>query len=437
MFLTRRFFLLLSLCILSIAAGYWWWPLFNTGRWLLLLLLLTTTVEWAMLRTSRAIKAVRSCSPRFSNGDDNPVRISVFSDYPFGIKAGIIDEAPLQFQQRDIWFELTLKPHEGKDVVYTLRPVKRGVYSFGYIRVFVSTFLQLVQRRYTLGQEENIKVYPSYLMLKRYELLAINDRLTEFGIKKIRKAGQSMEFEQIRDYVENDDYRQINWTATARRAQLMVNVWQAERSQQVFCVIDMGRVMQQSWKGMTLLDYSINASLMLSYVAVHKEDKAGLVTFSDHFRTFVPASRHQGQMNIILESLYSQHTSFQESDFSALAIGLNQHIDKRSLLVLFTNFTGMKSMRRQLPFLRQMNTRNRLLLVFFEDEEIKEFAARQPKTTEEYYQNVMATRYVYDQHTLVGALRQQGIMSIITTPEHLTVDVVNKYLEMKARQLIG
>lgn len=437
MFLTRRFFLALALCILVIAGGYWWAPLFSLGRGLLLLLLIVTVVECVLLWSSKSIEASRHCSSRFSNGDDNEVRVSVLSNYPFGISVAIIDEAPVQFQQRDIWFTLRLRPNEGKSVTYRLRPTRRGSYSFGVIRVFVSTPLQLVRRRYSLGSPVDVKVYPSFLMLRRYELLAINNRLTEFGIKKVRRAGHGMEFEQIRDYVEGDDYRQINWTATARRAQVMVNVWQAERSQQVFSVIDMGRVMQQSWKGMTLLDYAINASLMLSFAAIHKDDKAGLATFNERFRTFVPASRQPGQMQVILDSLYAQQTSFLETDFSALAVGLNRHVDKRSLLVLFTNFTGMKSMQRQLAYLRQLNTRNRLLVVFFEDVEVKDFIQKQPVTTEEYYQSVMAAHYVAGQHAIVEALRQQGILSIITTPDNLTVDVVNKYLDMKARQLLG
>ena len=120
-------------------------------------------------------------------------------------------------------------------------------------------------------------------MLRQYELLAISNRLTDLGIKRIRRVGHNTEFEQIKEYVKGDDYRTINWKASARRHQLMVNVYQDERSQQIFNVIDKGRVMQQAFRGMTLLDYAINASLVLSYVAMHKEDKAGIVTFNEKF----------------------------------------------------------------------------------------------------------------------------------------------------------
>ena len=153
------------------------------------------------------------------------------------------------------------------------------------------------------------------MMLNRYELLAMSNNLTEMGIKRIRRVGNNTEFEQIKEYVKGDDYRMINWKASARRHQLMVNVYRDERSQQIFSVIDKGRVMQQSFRGMTLLDYSINAALVLSYVAMHREDKAGLITFADNMDTFIAPSRQSGQMERLLEALYSQETKFSETDF--------------------------------------------------------------------------------------------------------------------------
>lgn len=218
----------------------------------------------------------------------------VESSYAFPVRLSVIDEVPVIFQQRDICFKLSLGSGEGKTITYHLHPTRRGTYGFGYIRVFVTTRIGLIERRFTDAGPQKIKVYPSYLMLHRYELLAMSDNLTELGIKKIRKVGHQTEFEQIKDYVKGDDYRTINWKASARRHQLMVNVYQDERSQQIYNVIDKGRIMQQAFKGMTLLDYAINASLVLSYVAIRKDDKAGLVTFNEHFDTFVPASKQDG-----------------------------------------------------------------------------------------------------------------------------------------------
>ncbi|MBP7768052.1 MAG: DUF58 domain-containing protein [Prevotella sp.] len=434
MFLTCRFYIWSVVVILVVGGGFAWSPLFTAGQVLLCLLVMAVATDVALLWWGRRVSGDRRCGERFSNGDDNDVILHVRNDYPFRLWLQVIDEAPVDFQRRDLSFTLMLKPHTGRTVTYRLRPVRRGVYGFGRMRVFASTRVGLVQRRYTLGEPTDVKVYPSYQMLRQYELLAISNRLTEMGIKRIRRAGNNTEFEQIKDYVKGDDYRSINWKASARRHQLMVNVYSQERSQQVFCVIDKGRMMQQTFRGMTYLDYAINASLVLSFVALHKEDKAGIVTFNERFDNMVPAERRHGQMETIMESLYALQTSFGEADFSALVTHVNARVSQRSLLVLFTSFATMASMRRQLPYLQQLAGRHRVLVVYFEDTEISGYTHLSPDTTEEVYRHVIAEKAVYEQRLIASTLRLYGIMALYTTPENLSVDVINKYLEIKDRQ---
>ena len=436
MFLTRRFHIALVVVILLLGSGYVFAPFFVIGQWALFVLLLVVLADVYSLYRIRGIHAFRQCSDRFSNGDENEVSIRVESSYPHPVSLEIIDEIPFIFQKRDVDFQVKLGANEGKTVTYRLRPTHRGVYSFGHIRVFVTGKIGFISRRYTCAEPLDIKVYPSYLMLHQYELLAISDNLTELGIKRIRRVGHHTEFEQIKEYVKGDDYRTINWKASARRHELMVNVYQDERSQQIYNVIDKGRVMQQAFRGMTLLDYAINASLVLSYVAMRKEDKAGLVTFDEHFDTFVPASKQSGYMQTLLESLYSQQTTFGETDFSALCVHLNKHVSKRSLLVLYTNFSSIGGMNRQLSYLKQLNRQHRLLVVFFEDVDLKEYIAQPAKDTESYYRHVIAEKFAYEKRLIVSTLKQHGIYSLLTTPENLSIDVINKYLEMKSRQLL-
>ena len=433
MYLRYRFYYLLSAVILIIALGYAVPPLFSIGRILFWLLVALVVMDFILLWSRRGIQAYRTLSPRFSNGDDNPVSIRIESNYPFAIHTDVIDEVPPIFQRRDILFKADVRRLGEATITYQLRPTERGVYSFGRVRVFASTLLGLVERRFTCCEPQSVKVYPSYLMLRQYELLAMSNNLKEMGIKRIRRIVNNTDFEQIKDYIVGDDYRTINWRATARRHQLMVNVYQEERSQPVYSVIDKGRMMQQAFEEMTLLDYAINASLVLSYVAVNKQDKAGLITFSDQFGTFVQASRQQGQMQQLQEALYAEHTQFGETDYSALLAGLSRHVTHRSLLILYTSFTSMASMRRQLQYLRQLALRHRLLVVFFEDEELSSYLSSLPShlSTESVYQHVIAEKFAYEQRLIVQTLRQYGIQSLLTTPRNLSVDVINKYLEMK------
>ncbi|WP_440422122.1 DUF58 domain-containing protein [Prevotella merdae] len=436
MYLTTRFYVFAIVAILLLATGNYSAPFYTVGMAAVWLLLAATIADIAILYSRRGIVASRQLADRLSNGDDNDIRLRVESSYPFALRLTVIDETPFVFQRRDVDFLLRLKPREGKTIVYKLRPTQRGVYGFGRIRVFVRSALSLAERRYTCGESQDAKVYPSYLMLHKYELLAMNNRLTEMGVKRIRRAGNNTEFERIKEYVEGDNYRSVNWKASARRHQLMVNVYEDERSQQIVSVIDKGRPMQQAFQGMTLLDYAINASLMLSYVAVRKTDKAGLVCFADHTDTFVAPSRRHGQMERLLDALYSQQTRWSESDFGDMLATINKRLTKRSLLVVYTSFANTQAMTRQLPYLKQLNLRHKVLVVFFADNEMRDFVNSSPRSTEEYYQHVIVEKMLYEQRLIVSQLRQHGILSMLTTPQNLSVDVVNRYLELKERQAI-
>lgn len=432
MFLPRRFYLVITAIILLFVAGFRWTIAYRIAIVMLVIVMLLLLIDIILLFHKRGIDASRLCAERFSNGDDNKVELRVESTYRFPLKLAVIDEVPFVFQRRDINFSLKLKALEGKSIIYNLRPTKRGVYGFGKIRVFASTTLGLVQRRFTCGNDQNVKVYPSYMMLNHYQLMAISNNLTELGIKKIRRIGNNTEFEQIKDYVSGDDYRTINWKATARRNKLMVNVFTDEKSQQVINVIDKGRVMQQAFNGMTLLDYAINASLVLSYIAIHKEDRAGLITFERQFDSFIRPERSDSHMLKILDNLYQQETTFGESDFSSLCVNLSRLVTKRSLLVIYTNFYGHNALERQLPYLKQLTNNHVVLVVFFQDSELEAYSREPLSHMSDYYCHAIARNVANEKEAIVARLRQHGIYALLTKPENLTVGVINRYLAMKA-----
>ncbi|MDR2840542.1 MAG: DUF58 domain-containing protein [Paludibacter sp.] len=437
MFLTKRFYIAALATIALLILGYLFPFVFVVGQVVMLLLLALSIVEFFLLwRQKKPVDAERYCAERFSNGDDNEVNIEVESFFPFAVNMEIIDEIPVVFQRRDVLFKLKLAAG-GKEIIrYKLRPVKRGIYDFGKIILYATTKIGLISRRIRCGKALDVTVYPSYVMLNKYEFMAIHNNLDELGIKKIRRIGYNTDFESIKEYTQGDDFRSINWKASARRHFPMVNVYEDERSQQIYSIIDKGRIMQHAFRGMTLLDYAINASLVLSYVAIIKEDKAGLATFSNNFETFVSASKQNGQMQRILESLYHQRTDFGESDYSSLYVNLNKHINKRSLLIIYTNFDTIKGIDRQLEYLRKLTRQHVVLVVFFEDSEMKDFADKAPLNIEGYYQQTIAEKFISDKQRVVLKLKQYGIYSLLTAPENLSVNIINKYLELKARGTI-
>jgi len=292
-----------------------------------------------------------------------------------------------------------------------------------------------LRRRFDIAEPTTVKVYPAFQQLRKYQLLALSGN-TLSGVKKVRRLGHSLEFEKIKDYVQGDDVRTINWKATARSSNLMVNTFTDARQQQIYCLIDKGRNMKMPFEGMTLLDHSINASLAILNVALLRQDKAGLITFSGKVNDIVAADRRNDQMHRILETLYKQETQFKESDYEALWTTVHRGITQRSLLLLFTNFETHSSLERQLPFLRKIAQRHLACVVFFQNTLLKEIHETNPDTIEGIYIKTIADQFDLEKRLIVKELRRHGILSILTTPQTLTVDVINKYLELKARQMV-
>ena len=304
--LTRRTYFVVAGIVLLFILSFYVPVLGDIGKLALTLLILLILLDSIVLfARNNGIQGKREMADRFSNGDQNPVTLEIKNQYPFNTSIEIVDELPFQFQLRDKRQQAILKGGETKEFQYSLRPLERGEYKFGNINIFVSSPLALVERRFILEAERMIPVFPSFLQMKKQQLQAASGRMNTTGTYRLKKLGSSIEFEQIKDYVPGDDFRNVNWKATARRGQLMVNNYADEKSQLIYCLIDKGRNMKMPFEGMTLLDYAINASLVLTNVALMRQDKAGLVTFSNKIGTFLPADRKGTQMETILESLYN------------------------------------------------------------------------------------------------------------------------------------
>lgn len=382
------------------------------------------------------VKASRSTPTKLSNSDENDILITVSNHYPFAVKVGIIDEIPHQFQRRNVWFERALKANERHTIPYTLRPVKRGLYAFGKLRSFVQSPIGFIYRRFNEDAFIELPVYPSFLQMRRYEVLAISNRLTDYGLKKIRRLGHSMEFEQIKNYVPGDDYRTLNWKASARQATLMVNSYIDERSQHIYCLIDKSRAMKMPFHGLSLLDYAINASLVLSNIALRKEDKAGLITIAEQVGTVLPADRRATQLHYIMEALYKEKTRYLESNFEALYAVVRRTLKQRSLLILFTNFESISALNRQLPYLKKIAKYHLLVVIFFENVELTALGQEKAQDVEGIYLKTIAEKFAYEKKLIVRELARHGIQSVLTAPELLTINTINKYLEIKAKQRI-
>jgi len=272
--------------------------------------------------------------------------------------------------------------------------------------------------------------------MKKYELYTLQ-RIAHFeGVKKMRRIGHSYEFDQIKQYVQGDDIRAINWKATGRSGSLMVNHFEDEKAQQVYCIIDKSRVMKMPFDQLTLMDYAINSSLVISNIAIRKQDKAGLISFSDQPETIVAADRHAGQLRKILESLYKEQEQYSESSFDRLYHTVRKVIKVRSLLFLYTNFESYYALERVIGVLRRLNQLHLLVVIFFENEEIIEYGEQAARNTEEVFLTTFAKKFTLDKQQIMQELNKYGIQTIITRPSELTINTINKYLQLKSRGMI-
>lgn len=382
------------------------------------------------------VQAQRILPEKMSNGDENPVKIDVKNNYFFKIYTKIIDEIPFQFQKRDFLIQKTIDAGKNVFFQYILEPKERGEFSFGNLNVFASSIIGFVAKKYTFQKDVVLPSYPSFIHLRKYELMALQNEFLLGGIKKIRKLGHTMEFEQIKEYVQGDDVRTINWKATSKQNKLMVNQFQEEKSQRIFMLIDKGRTMQMPFNGLSLLDYSINATMALSHIILKKGDRAGMMAFSKKTENKIPADHKSGQLKKISEALYNVQTNFFESDFGRLYHDVKYSIGQRSLVLLFTNFETLDAVNRQMKYLRGIAKNHLLVVVFFKNSELQKIIQSNPESMQEIYDEIIAEKFEFEKKLIIQELRKHGIYTVYTLPENLNVEVINKYLEIKARGIL-
>ena len=432
----RFFFTLIGVGVLYVFAFFFPFLIYF-AHIALLLCFLAAMVDYLLLFNQKdGILAQRILPEKLSNGDENPIKIDIKNKYSFKIKTKIIDEIPFQFQKRDFLIRKDIDSGKNTYFQYILEPKERGEYSFGSLNIYVASPIGFISKRFRFQKDATLAAYPSFIHLRKYELMALQSEFLLGGIKKIRKLGHTMEFEQIKEYVPGDDIRTINWKATSKTNRLMVNQFQDEKSQRIFMLIDTGRTMKMPFKELSLLDYSINATMALSHIILKKGDRAGMMTFSKKTENKIAAENKSGQLKKISESLYNIKTNFFESDFNRLYQDVKYSINQRSLILLFTNFETLDGLNRQLKYLRGIAKNHLLVVVFFKNSELQTLIHKNPESMQEIYDEIIAEKFEFEKKLIIQELRKYGIYTVYTLPENLNIDVINKYLEIKARGIL-
>ena len=433
-FLTKRFFAVWAIAVLFFSLSFSLDFLFPLAKLILIILFAFTFIDFILVQLfENKIECNRTTPKVLPLGDEQTISVFIKNNYNILAKIEVVDELPEEFQKRDFSFKFNLNSNEDRTLTYNIRALTRGAYKFGNCNVFVSTLLGFIQHKIIFDIHETTPVYPSSIQVKKHELLLFNKLHTFQGVKKMRKIGHTYEFEQIKNYTDGDDIRTINWKATGRRNQLMVNQFGDEKSQQIYSVLDKSRAMNMPFNGLSLLDYAVNTTLVISNTAIHKDDKAGVMTFNEKIGNFVKATKKPGQLKLISETLYREQESNLEANFELLYNAITRLIKQRSLVILYTNFESYYTLERYLPILRKINRSHLLLVVVFKNTEIERYSFEHATDTLDIYHKTIGKKFLAEKEMMVKELAKYGIQSILTAPEELSTLTINKYLEFKAK----
>lgn len=435
--LSKRFFYACGLVILVFCLGFPFPFLVPIAQVLLVVLTVGLLADGVIVfQQKQATHATRRIGKILSLGDDNPVHLKVFNLHFIPLHLVIFDELPEEIQIRNFQMRVRLEPGDRVDLSYSIRPLTRGSYSFGNINLIVQSGIGLVKRHQCIQSQIEVPVYPSIVQMKKFELQAFAKVANYVGIKKVRRLGHSYEFEQIKTYVQGDDIRSINWKATSRRNQVMVNQYEDERSQQVYSIIDKSRAMHMPFHGLSLLDYAVNTSLVISNIALKKHDKAGLISFSNAMGSTLRADQSPAQLKKIIHALYNEKPQQAEANYELLYRAVKNVVKSRSLILLYTNFESHYAMERALPILRKINQQHLLVVMMFENTELTNYASKKAEFIDDIYTQTSAQKMVMEKRQMVNKMHKYGIQTLLSRPEDLSLNTVNKYLELKSRGLI-
>jgi uncharacterized protein (DUF58 family) len=437
LYIDKKWYLTLLLLIVLFVFSYIWIPLFYIALVIAIVFAFICIVDlYLLFKHKHPIRIQRDIDEVFHLGEFNTVSLKIKNTTRLNYNLTVIEELPDIFQIRDFEIKTFLTSNTTEKLQYNIKALKRGEFVFERTVVYIKTFLSFFQRRINKDHKHIIKVFPSTKPLKKYQILARSKQFLHSGQQTIRKVGQSMEFDQIREYVLGDDIRNINWKATARRDQFMVNNYIDEKSKNVYNVIDTGRLMMYNFERLSLVDYAVNASILISKIVLSKDDKIGLITYNDKVNDVIAAEQHARQLYKINNALYNLKTSYNDSSFEALLQSVTKIINQRSVLFLYTNFESKSSFERQLGYIKQLAKKHIIVIVFFENEAIKPLILRKSKTLEDVFVNTIAEQYEFEKKQIVKQLSNYGVVSILTTPQLLNTDTINKYLYLKQTNII-
>ncbi len=433
---THRTFLILLIAVACMGLSFFWSFLLAVAFVIILVWAIFMVIDYRLIPGKEKFEISRELAQKLSLGDENEIILSLHNKSKRYWKGFLGDDVPEFFQIRDAIFPFGIQGNEVQTFTYTITPRERGKYEYQTVHLRILGILGLVRKDYEYSLENSFSVYPGYLKLKKYQLLARKNQLEQVGRRSIRKYGEGREFESLREYTKDDEYRKINWKATARKGKPIVAQYQIERNQNVIIVLDAGRMMRNSDGFMKRLDYAINATLMLSYICANKEDNIGLLVFGANIQTYLPPKRGITQVHAISQLLHNVQYEMTEPNYSLAFQYIKKKVNKRALIILITDIIDNRASDVLIREFTRLSPKHLPLCVTLRDKELHKVTLEVPKTREQALQLGVAEQILEQRLLAFKYLQLNNVLTLDTLPENLTAKAINQYLTIKAKSLL-
>lgn len=462
--LTRLPWLILGLFALPLILAAWRLKIYPTLGWIILvgvsmvmglitifyrpafvlvgvldgLIIMVAAVDFILiyLATNRGIEVTRDMPRTCSLGVPLTSELTVENRTSMTLTGAVRDDLPENFQSNPSEHRLRLPPMGRMTARRKLTPGRRGAFTLEYVYVRFASPLKLWVRHLRLDAYNQLNVYPDMKQLSDYALLARTNRLSLIGVRRTRRIGQDSDFERLRDYSRDDNYRHIDWRSTARRRKLTVRQFQSDQSQRVIFLLDCGRMMTNQRGGYSLLDHALNSTLMMAYVALSQGDSVGMLCFSDTIHSYIPPRGGKSQMNRLIQAGFDQFPRLVESRYDQAFLYLSSHCKRRSLVVLATNVIDEVNAGAVVDYLGNINGQHLPLGILLRDREMFEAADSPDGGAFNMYRAAAAADILLWRDQVLKDLEHRGVLVVDAFPDELTAPLVNQYLEIKAKHLL-
>ena len=432
--ITKRFVYLLSIGILLLVLA-----VFSNNSFSILIIYnlmcaALLIIDYFISIDEKDILVQRDGKYKLSIYEKEVIGIQLYNKSNYMLNVEIKDEIPdFHFLSENSLMKGRVGPNEKQDFMYSIYPTKRGAYTFGNLHVKFQGRLKLCTKIFKLKLHEEYKVYPNMKNLRKYKLNMCNNRSFKQGQKALKIIGKGTSFESLREYVAGDEYRKINWKATARENKLILNQYEPEKNQHVHILIDTGRPMSYIVRGYRKLDLVVNTALVLSDIVNQNGDKSGLMLFNTKVDNMIMPGKGAGHRGKIMDALYHIDSTNQTSNYDEAFYYFKKKERHRSIVFFFTDFNTVEEAEGILKVIPAISKHNLLVLILIKNESIEGISSLQVRNKEDLFNKGVALEMLEDRHKIINILNRKGILCIECVPEKLEYSVVNKYIQVKNR----